>query len=236
MKQAGKTVVDGVARLVGFHAPADGLPDEGKVAEEVENLMACRLVLPLQGAHLEESEVRGIAVGRSELIGEGVELCLRHLAVVDDEGIRQVAATDKSHLEEGCYLADKDERSRCGKVGGEAAEPRQVCLLRGDEFGAFEIDGGIDAQPRRRCHCRGCGRPELALAAVLIAFGIGGEGRQDAQPRPRPFVAIFQRLGDGEIFARSILLKESDAENLADIEAAAAIEDGEEWALLLGRL
>lgn len=146
----------------------------------------------------------------SEVVCQLVKVSLRHDAVVDDEGIRQVATTDESHLEKRGYLTHKDEGAGGSKVGGKATEIVKVRRLRGDKFAAIEVYGSIN---RKTCR-RGAGSRLLE------------HWRLDAEPAASLFVVIFYCFLYSEIIAGGILLKESYTMYLLYVEATAAVEDG----------
>lgn len=147
----------------------------------------------------------------AEAVGQAVKVGLRHDAVVDDEGIGEVATTDEAHLDEGSNLADKHEGAGCGEIGREATEVGEAGALRRDKFAIVEIDGGLDREIRR-------GRSRLVGS---------GEGSFNAQPAAALRVAILDGVRDGEVVTGLVLLKESDAANLLDEVSAAAVENGE---------
>ena len=152
--------------LVGLHTSAEGASHKGQVTEEVEHFVACGLVFPLQGTELEESEMRGVAVRCTEGIGKFVKVGLCHRTVIDDEGIAQVTATDESHLQQWGNLTYEDEGTCRCKVGGKARKVAQLRTLCGNQFRTLEINGGVDAQSRRRGKGRRLGNYELLLLIV----------------------------------------------------------------------
>lgn len=89
---------------------------EGHIAEDIQKFVAGGLVLPLQRTGLKETEVACIAMFSTNLVGKFVELLLRHDAVVDNESVGEITATNQSHLKQGGYLANKDKGTGGGKV------------------------------------------------------------------------------------------------------------------------
>ena len=117
---AGKLVVDGMAWPGGNDATLDGTANEGHVADDVEQLVACTLVLPYQGLVLNVAQLCGITMLHVQHVGQLVELFLRNLALVHDDGVVQVAAFDEIGLEQRLNIAHEDKgtcgRNLCGVV------------------------------------------------------------------------------------------------------------------------
>ena len=61
--------------------------------------MACTLILPYERLVLDITQIVGVAVFHLEHVGELVELLLRNLLLVDDNGIVEVAALYEVGLE-----------------------------------------------------------------------------------------------------------------------------------------
>ena len=214
-----------MSRLIGLHMSAYGASDKGKVTQEVEHFVARWLVLPLQGPQLQEAQMRGIAMGSAEGVGQFVEVVLCHRAVIDDESVAQIATTYESHLQKWRYLAHKHEGSGSGEVGGEARKVRQLRPLCGNQFRSFKINGAVDAESCRRSKGDGLRSAELPLV-IIATFGVGLRCREDAKPRTCLLIAVLQGFGNGEIVAGSVLFEQSYAEDFLHIIAAAAVEDG----------
>lgn len=209
-KHAGELIVDGVAGFVGGEVASDGASYEGHIAENVEELVASRFVFPLEGTHLEESEMGSVAMLNAETVGQTVQISLGHDAIVDYEGVGKVAAADKAHLNEGSYLTNENEGASRSEIGREAAEIVEVGALRRDKFAVVEIDGGLDRETRRR-------------RAGHVRSNVGSFY---TQPAAALGIVIFNGLADGEVVAGLILLKETYATNLLNEESAAAVKDG----------
>lgn len=210
-KHAGELIVDGVARLVGGKMSADGAAYEGHIAEDVEEFVASGLVLPLERTHLEESEMRGVAMLYTETVGQAIKIGLGHDAIVDDKSVGEVAAADKPHLHEGCNLANEDEGASGGEIGREATEIVEIGALRRDEFAIVEVNGRLYREICRR-------------RSRLIRCNVGSF---NAQPTTTLGIAIFHGLCDGEVVAGLILFEKTYAANLLDEESATAIQYGE---------
>ena len=80
-------------------APLEGTADEGHVAHHVEQLVACGLVLEVERTVVDISQVGHLFVLHADEVGDVVEGGLRHLAVVDHDGIVEVTALDEVGLQ-----------------------------------------------------------------------------------------------------------------------------------------
>ena len=123
--EAGKLVVDRVAGTCGDDAAFDRFADESHVTDDVKQLMARALVVPLQRAVLDIAYLRGIDMRYVKEVSELVELGLLNLLLVDDDGIVEVAAFDEVGLQQRDDVADKDEgagRSNVSSVIVDAVE------------------------------------------------------------------------------------------------------------------
>ena len=107
--ETGELVVHGVARTGCNDATLDRLTDECHIADDVEQFMACTLVLPLQRTVLDVTQLAGIHVRHLEMVGELIELSLLYLALVDNDGIVQVATLDEVGLEQWHDIANEYE-------------------------------------------------------------------------------------------------------------------------------
>ena len=143
--ETGELVVDGMARTGGYDAALDGLADEGHVAHDVEQLMACALVLPHQRAVLYVAGLRGVHVGNVEQVGQLVEFLLGHYLLVDDDGVVQIAAFDEVGLQEGYDVAHEDKRACGSYLVGKLVGGIEGGELRGDELGV-EVAHGCDGE------------------------------------------------------------------------------------------
>ena len=96
--QAGELVVHRVSGTCRDDASLDGLSYECHVADDVKQFVSCTLVVPHQRLVLYVADVVGIHVGHFQEVGKLVELLLRNLLLVDDDGIVQVSALDEVGL------------------------------------------------------------------------------------------------------------------------------------------
>ena len=112
--QTGKLIVDRVAGACGDDTTFDRLADERHVTDDVEQLMARALVVPLQGSVLDVAYLCGIDMWHMEKVGKLVELSLLHLLLVDDDCVVEVTPFDEVGLKQRHYIADKDKSAcRC---------------------------------------------------------------------------------------------------------------------------
>ena len=113
-----KLVVDGMAGTCGNDASLDRFTDKCHVTDDVEQLMPGTLVLPHERLVLDVANLLGIHVWHLKYVGQLVELFLCSLALVDDDGIVEVASLDEVCLKKGNNVADKYECARRGCCRG----------------------------------------------------------------------------------------------------------------------
>ena len=115
-----------VAGSGGPYAALDAAPEKGEVAEKVEELVACQLVV---GPELKVVEVtaRDPDVLLVEDFLEVLELLVRYGILDNDDGIVEVAALDEVHLEERFELVQEHE----GAAGSDLARIIVVGIERG---------------------------------------------------------------------------------------------------------
>ena len=102
-------VVDLMARSGSDDVALDGFADEGEVANHVEQFVSCGLVGVGQRLVVYVAQFADAFVRQTQFVSDAIELCLRHFAVVDDDGVIEVAPLDESVLEEHFDLADEDK-------------------------------------------------------------------------------------------------------------------------------
>ena len=83
---------------------------------------------------LDITQVSGIAMLYVQHIGQLVETLLSSLALIDDDGIVQVAAFDEIGLQQRLYVAYEDEGAGAGYLLGIVLRIIQACKLRVDEL------------------------------------------------------------------------------------------------------
>ena len=98
-----------MTRLGSDDTTFDELADECEVANDVEELVASRFIVPCQRTLLDISESIGTRSLSTDSMSELVELCLFNLLVVDDYSIVKVAALDEVGIEERLNLTHEDE-------------------------------------------------------------------------------------------------------------------------------
>ena len=111
---AGKLVVDGVTRARGDDTTFDGFSDEGHITNDVKQLMARTLIIPLKGLVLDIAQVSSIAMLHMQHICQHVETLLRGLALIDDDSVVEVAALDQISLKQRLDIANKDKGTGTG--------------------------------------------------------------------------------------------------------------------------
>ena len=107
--EAGELVVYGMAWTRSDDAALDRLADECHIADDIEQLMTCTFVLPLQWTVLDVTQLVGIHVRHLEMVGELVELSLFYLALVDNDGIVQVTTLNEVSLKQRHDVAYENE-------------------------------------------------------------------------------------------------------------------------------
>ena len=140
--QACKLVVDGVARTCGNDASLDGSSDEGHITDDIEQLVTRAFVLPLQRLWLNVADLGGIHVGHLQQVGQIVELLLRDLTLVDDDGVLQIAALDEVGVEQWHDIANEDKGSSRGNLCDEVTNLVDSCELAVDELRLERTHGG----------------------------------------------------------------------------------------------
>ena len=103
------------------------------VAHDVEEFVAGGLIGPGQRARVDVAQFGRIAVGHAQFVGQVVQAFLRHLMLIDDDGVVKVAALDESHLEERLYLAHKDKGTRLCDFLVKVLHAVKACRLALDE-------------------------------------------------------------------------------------------------------
>ena len=100
----------------------EGTADKGDVADDIEQFVACGLVVPAQGLLVDEAVLRDMDAGSAHHVGDMVEVLLVQGRVVDDDGIVEVAALDEVGLDELLNLAHEDECAAGGDLLAEVLE------------------------------------------------------------------------------------------------------------------
>ena len=74
-----------------------------------------------------------------------VKILLLHRGIINDYGIVQVTAFDKTQLDEGLYFANKDERAAAGNLLLELADVGQRGKLVA-QHGRIILDHAVDGE------------------------------------------------------------------------------------------
>ena len=91
-----KLVVDCVSRTCGDDSTADRLADKCHVADDVEQLVACRLILPNKRLSVKITKFLCVAMLCANHVGKFVECILRYFSLVDNDSVVEVAALNQS--------------------------------------------------------------------------------------------------------------------------------------------
>ena len=145
------------------------------------------------------AQVLGVHVGHAHHVGQLVEVLLRHLAFVDDDGVVQVASLDEARLEQRLYFAHKDE----GAAGGHFVLEFAHIFQRGKLVGKdARVVGDEHVQAEALVGQQDDGRTGLLVAELRL------------------------RLDDVEVLHRVLLLR-AYAFYFVDVILGASVQDGE---------
>ena len=86
--------VERVARAGGDESALDITTQKGHVADEVQKFVSRRLVLIIERGKI--AEFACVYMGCAEFLGHIIQSLLRHLCLIDDKGILQVATIRRS--------------------------------------------------------------------------------------------------------------------------------------------
>ena len=111
LQQTCELVVYRMSRAGGNDASFEGFAYKGQVADEVEQFVTCRFVGPHQRFVVQVAHFGGIAMFHLHHVGQAVELGLRHLLLVDDDGVVEVASLDEASRKQRLNLANEYERA-----------------------------------------------------------------------------------------------------------------------------
>ena len=123
-QESRELIVCGVSGTYGLDMATQAFSYESHVADNIEELMACRFVGPCERPAVDVSQLCGVASFYTESVGKLVEVLLRHLTLVDYYGVVEVAALDESHLQERGDVADKHESASARHLFCEVVEAR----------------------------------------------------------------------------------------------------------------
>ena len=122
-----------MSRTRGDDTALDGLADQSQVADYVQQFVAGAFVGPYQRFVVDVTQLFGIHVRHAHYVGKLVVSILRHFALVDNDGVVQVAAFDKSGLQQRFYLAYEYESTAGGYFILELCHVFQCGKLVGDD-------------------------------------------------------------------------------------------------------
>ena len=120
--EACKLVVDGVTGACGDDATLDRLADESHVADYVEQLVACALVVPNKRLVLYVAKLSSVATLYVNHVCKRVETLLSGLHLVDDDGVVEVAALDEVGLQQWLDVAYEYEGTCRSNIGAELVD------------------------------------------------------------------------------------------------------------------
>ena len=135
----------------------------------------------------------------AERVGKLVETSLIDAALIDDEGVAQIAALDESHVQEGFYFADENKGASTGNLLGEVGKVLEHCALRLDELAVGENNGGVERKMIAGLH---------------------------TQARTRDLIVVLKRFDHFEITTFGLLFAQADSLYFAHIEHRTTVEDG----------
>ena len=196
--EPGKFVVDGVSGSRCDDASLDGSAYQCHIANDVEQLVAGRFVVPDEGFVLDVSEHVGVAVFHTCLVTKLVEGFLCGLPFVDDDGVVEVASLHQSCHEQGFYLANEDEGASSSNLRLEVLHAVECGKLTADEL-RLEVDH------RRK-------------GEILV--------RQECDAGTRFFVLDFCLARDDIVVLCRILFLDAHATNLFHVGLRTTVEDG----------
>ena len=131
---AGKLVVDGVPRTGGDDASLDGFAYQCQVADDIQQFVAGRFVVPYQGNMVDVAQFGGVHVGNPHDVCQLVVVFLAHLFFVDYDGVVQIASLNQSGTQQWFYFADEYKGTRGSYLGGEFSHVFQCGELIGQYF------------------------------------------------------------------------------------------------------
>ena len=112
-----------------YDAAFDGFPDKGYITENIEQFMACRLVIEHKRAVVDEAQFIGVFVGNSYEIGYTVKLGLCHFVVVNDNGVIEVSAFDEVVFQQRFDFLYKNECAGGSDLFGETLHIFETGIL-----------------------------------------------------------------------------------------------------------
>ena len=196
---ARKPIIYSMTGTGGNDATLDGLADEGHIADDVEQLVAGALILPLQGLVLDISQVGSIAMLHMQHIGQRVKALLSGLALINNDSVVQIATLNQVGLKQGLNIAHEDKGACWSNLGS---------------IFCYVIYGGKLAVDELRLERAHCGERHLIVG-------------QNGDARTGFFVLDLNLLANDIPVFGGILLLNAYLLNLLHILDGRAVEDGE---------
>ena len=182
----------------GNDASLDGFAYERHIANDVEQFVTRRFVIPNERFVLDVAKVVGIVMLSSGQLAELVEVLLRCLTFVDDNGVVEVAAFDKPCQEQLLYLTHKHEGAGCSNLCCELVHAVECRELAAEHLA---VEGN-----------HACNRE------VIVG--------QQRDASSRLVVSELHLLGDVVVVLRRVLFADADSLYLTHERFRAAIKDG----------
>ena len=130
---AGELVINGMSRTCSDDTSLDRFAYQSQVTDYVEQFMTGTFIGPYQRFVVDITQLLGIHVGNSHHIGQLIEVFLRHFSFVDNDGIVQITAFDKTGLQQWFDLAYEYECTAAGYFISEFRHILQRCKLIGND-------------------------------------------------------------------------------------------------------
>ena len=116
--RARELIIYCMARLRGNHTSENGLAHQSKVADDVEQFVTCRLVVPCEGLVVDVPQTGGIHVGNAQRVGEFVVTLLWQFLLIDYDGVVEVTSLDKTKVQQRFNLTHEHKGTcRCNLCG-----------------------------------------------------------------------------------------------------------------------
>ena len=92
--------VDGVPRLCSHDAAFQRTANQRKVAEKIEQFVACWFILIHQRLVVEIAQLAHLLAWHVHQVGKTVEVFFRHFLIVDNDSVVEVATLNEVHLQQ----------------------------------------------------------------------------------------------------------------------------------------
>ena len=121
--------VDGVPRLCSHDATFQRTANQRKVAEKVEQFVACWLILIYQRLVVEIAQLAHLLAWHVHQVGKTVEVFFRHFLIVDNDSVVEVATFNEVHLQQRKDFANENECAACRNLTLESRHMLKRCKL-----------------------------------------------------------------------------------------------------------